>query len=322
MRNCLQSADRRTIRAGLARAVAATRTLLLFSLLCAPLACGIQEHDAPARSLFRLPPSAPGSNAIDIAGTLVPRERAIAIIHIGHSNMMGFGVSPASLSPHFFDPAPRLWSYQGAGRFVPAAEPTATRRAGWRSAGPGMALLRAAAARAPADHHFISIGLGVSAATSQDFAPGGLYRDAIVDLAAELSGRVTFAGVAIMLGSTDRHLPRIEQARYAERIAQIAADLRATLASPELPMLHTDYELEATGTYSPHGPIGAQFRPLIHTLPARVARLALVPTDGLGMQDDHHFDMAGHKLWAERAVDRLISSGWASWATFAPPSAP
>ena len=31
------------------------------------------------------------------------------------------------------------------------------------------------------------------------------------------------------------------------------------------------------------------------------------------MQDDHHFNMAGHKGWAERAIDILMMKGWARW---------
>ena len=33
-----------------------------------------------------------------------------------------------------------------------------------------------------------------------------------------------------------------------------------------------------------------------------VSNSALVPTDGLGMQDDHHFNFDGHKEWTRRVL--------------------
>lgn len=275
-------------------------------------ACGLEEHNVPMTTPSGLPPPPPGPPSVDIAGVRVPRERAIVLLHVGHSNMMGFAVDPPALRPVFYTPQPRLWSYRGNGVFLPAIEPTATRRP-ITAAGPGMALLRAAAASAPPDVHFISVGLGVSAASTIDFSKGGLYHDAFLAPARELKGRVTFGAVFLMFGNTDRHLPRIEQGRFAERMAALAADVRAALDAPELPFLPGDYELEATGTYHPEGPIGRRFRPQIQVLPERIARCALIPTTGLSMQDDHHFDLAGHELWSRRAIDILIDRGWAPW---------
>ena len=274
--------------------------------------CGLAEHNVPEQRPSALPPQGPGPPSVDIAGTRVPRERAVVLLHVGHSNMMGFAVDPPELQKDFYTPHPRLWVYRGNGAFVPATEPTATRRA-LVAAGPGMALLRAAAANAPTDFHFISVGLGVSAATTIDFSKGGLYHDAFLAPARELKGRVTFGGVFLMFGNTDRHLPHVEQARFAERMQQLAADVRAALDEPELPFLPGDYEREATGAWHPDGPIGRVIRPQIESLPARIPLCALIPTTGLPMQDDHHFNLAGHKLWSERAMGILFDRGWARW---------
>jgi lysophospholipase L1-like esterase len=46
----------------------------------------------------------------------------------------------------------------------------------------------------------------------------------------------------------------------------------------------------------------------------RVPRSFLIPTDGLPMQDDHHFNMKGHQLWAERAFDGMAAAGLLPWA--------
>jgi hypothetical protein len=32
------------------------------------------------------------------------------------------------------------------------------------------------------------------------------------------------------------------------------------------------------------------------------------------MQDDHHFDFDGHKLWISRVLQIMKDKGWAPWA--------
>ena len=68
------------------------------------------------------------AGSINIAGTVVPKEKAIVILHFGHSNMLGHGATPEGLRPFFFSPQPRLWAYRGNGNFVQAVEPTFFRR--------------------------------------------------------------------------------------------------------------------------------------------------------------------------------------------------
>jgi hypothetical protein len=255
------------------------------------------------------PPSGPG---VDIDGVRVPRDKAIVIVHFGHSNMQGHGVDPIELDPYFFTTAPRLWAYKGNGRFTMAVEPTANMYR-THEAGPGMALLRAAVATAPDDYHFISVGLGIGSATTVDWSKGGLYYDDYVNLIKELKGNVTFGAAVIMLGITDRHLPAAQQGGFTDRVVKIVSDLRADLGEPNLPVLHTAYEAEATGELALAGPVGQFFSPLMENLPKRIANCALVPTNGTGMEDDHHFNMAGQKLFADRAIQILIDKGWARW---------
>ena len=260
-------------------------------------------------------PEPPAVEGIDIAGTRVPREKAIVILHIGHSNMLGHGRTPQSLREYFFTAQPRLWIYNNEGEFEPATEPTSSWGRSRSSAGPGMGLLRAAAALAPEDTHFISVGLGVGSATTLHWSKGGPHYERVVNLATELKGRVTFGAAVVMLGITDRHMPLAQQPGFAERVTEIAADLRADLETPDLPILHTDYEMESTGDLAPDSEVGLRFRPLILMLPELIDRCAIVPTDGLGMQDDHHFDMAGQKEWADRTMRILVDKGWAPWPT-------
>jgi len=295
--------------------------------------CGLQEHpraaltarpDAGRRPDARaadpgnpLQPDAgapdPGPG-IDIDGAWIPRDKALVFIHFGHSNMAGRGVNPAELRPFFHEPQPRLWSYQGAGQFVPAREPTAPDTLDPRNtAGPGMAWLRTAAAAAGPDYHFISVARARTSATTAEFLKGGLYYATFMDRARELRGKVTFAGVFVMMGITDRHMPLAEQSGFPDRTARIVADLRADLGEPDLPVLHTDYEVTSTGNLGIDSEFGRRMRPLVLSLPDRITNLAIIPTDAIPLEDDHHFTLEGHKIWAERGVALMIQRGWFPW---------
>jgi hypothetical protein len=50
-------------------------------------------------------------------------------------------------------------------------------------------------------------------------------------------------------------------------------------------------------------------------VPSKTSRAAIIPTTGLSMEDDHHYNMAGHKEWAARGFKLLLDHGWAPWAT-------
>jgi Carbohydrate esterase, sialic acid-specific acetylesterase len=260
----------------------------------------------PADAAASVPP--PSGAFVDINGVRIPREKALVFIHYGHSNMAGRGINPVSLRPLFYDVHPRIWSYQDNGQFVPAREPTAPD--GGVGAGPGMAWLKAAAAAAGPDYYFISVAKAQGSATTAQFVKGGLYYSTFMDRAVRLKGKVTFAGVFIMMGITDRHMPLAEQGGFADRTVQIIADIRADLGEPNLPILHTDYEVTATGALAVTADLGVRMRPLMLSLPQRISNLAIVPTDQITLEDDHHFTLAGHKLWAERGMKIMIDRGW------------
>jgi hypothetical protein len=271
-------------------------------------AAGASPRDAGPRA-----DAASGGPTININGVEVPRDHAIVFVHFGHSNMAGLAQTPDSLRPYFFTTQAQLWSYQGGGKFVPAKEPTAPDPPIHLGAGPGMAWLRAAAAAAGPDYHFISVARGRGSATTVDYLKGGLYYSTFMDRAVELKGKVTFGGLFIMMGITDRHLPPADQDGFTDRMVKIIADIRADLGEPNLPVLHTDYEVEATGDLTVNGPVGMKFRPQILALPMRVTNLAIIPTNGTPLIDDHHFDMVGHKLWADRGIQIMIQRGWFPW---------
>jgi hypothetical protein len=294
--------------------------------LLALAGCGLQEHPGPQAHAAApaLSPSLVGAArapaaveaGIEIDGQLVPRSKAMVFIHFGHSNMAGVGLTPTELQPYFFQPQPRIWSYQGGGRFVPAVEPTAPEPSFVPSGGPGLPWLRTVAAGAPQDHHFISIGFARSGAASQDFLKGGLFYGEFMDRARELRGRVTFAAVIVMLGITELPVPVpvVSLPHFADTMARIVADIRQDLDAPDLPVLHTDYEMEAGDRWAPDQPIGSSLRAQFAWLPLKIPRLALVPADGIPMCDNHHFDLTGQRMWVERGVQIMRERGWLPWA--------
>jgi hypothetical protein len=256
------------------------------------------------------PPTGPG---VMLGGTFVPRERAIVIIHFGHSNMTGLADEPEELRAYHYTPQAGLWSYQGGNVFVPAKEQTAPSPR-HNGAGPGMAILKSTAAEAPPGYHFISVALGRGSATTADYLKQGLYYPLFMNKAVELKGRVTYGAIWVMLGITDRHMPLADQGGYADRMAQIIADIRADVGDPDVPVLHTDYEVESTGNLGINGAYAQRIRPLMLSMPNKVDRLGIVPTDRLGMHDDHHFNFDGQKVWAERGVAIMKERGWFPWS--------
>jgi hypothetical protein len=178
-----------------------------------------------------------------------------------------------------------------------------------------MAILHSArgAVASGSDVQFISIGYGIGSKTSVDFQKSGVYYPIFMNWAGQLKGKVTFGAIVVMLGITERHLASDQVPGFPTRMAQIISDMRADLGEPNLPVLFCDYEQEATGDLAPTGSVGLVIMPLVRSLPGLVSKLVLVPTDSLEMQDDHHFDMQGHKDWAARLISLMQSNNWFPW---------
>jgi hypothetical protein len=256
-----------------------------------------------------------------IDGVAIPREKAIVVIHLGHSNMAGRAQGPAELTSYFYDTHPNLWRYQKGGLWSPAKEwlcPDGAPNRGFpQGAGPGMALLRRALAVA-ADAHIISIGNGQSldfGASCFSFRKGGVHYAKAMEPALELKGKVTFAGLFVMLGYDGRTNPRAQNGGYLECMKGLAADYRAELGEPDLPFLVGDYERGASASFAPTCCGAPQVIAQLAMVPASIPRSFLIPTEGIAMQDNHHYDMQGHKTWADRAFAHMEQNGWITWAS-------
>jgi hypothetical protein len=248
---------------------------------------------------------------VDINGTVLPKEDVIAFVHVGHSNMLGYGNSPsASRAYHFTEMNLRAWAYKN-NTWSPALERTAGR--GSSLAGPGTALVKQAVDLAPS-RYFVSLGYGVGSAYCSQFLRGGLYYDQYMAMPLALKGKVTFGAIVIMLGITERHGTDQDITNFPTCINNMVTAIRTDLGEPNLPVLVCDYEMGATGSeLSPTGSFGQKIIPRIRDIPNVVSRSAIVPTDGLGMQDDHHFNLDGQKEWSRRVLATMKEKGWFPW---------
>jgi Carbohydrate esterase, sialic acid-specific acetylesterase len=116
-----------------------------------------------------------------------------------------------------------------------------------------------------------------------------------------------------MLGITERHGTSADITGYSSCINTLVTAVRNDVGRPDLPLLLTDYEQEATGDLAVTGTFAQEIIPEIHKVPMVVSNAVLVPTDSLGMQDDHHFNFDGHKLWVQRALQLMKDNGWWHW---------
>jgi hypothetical protein len=264
-------------------------------------------------------PDAPvsSSGGIVVGGTLLPREKVIVFLHIGHSNMAGRTDTPASLRPYHFETHPRLWSYTMARLFQPAKEPLSGDFLTMGRAGPGMSILRAALAIAAApDSVMVSIGHGHDGSRAgfcRSYRRGGVLYDIVMGPAKQLRGKVTFGGIFTMLALTEvfPELPNLPT--FHQCIAGIASEMRADLGDPDIPFMMSDWEMGATGKFAPTFPNNEAAREQLRMAQKIINRSAIIPTDNLPMSDNHHFDLTGYKIWGERAVGLIQQHGWAPW---------
>jgi Carbohydrate esterase, sialic acid-specific acetylesterase len=249
---------------------------------------------------------------INLDGLEVPKEHAIAFIHLGHSNMAGRANRPNASRPfHFEETHPRAWLYHPGSPPELALEPNTA--GDTANAGPGTALVKEAAMLAASDYYFISLGFGVPSAYCTQFLPSGLYYDQLIEGPLAIKDRVTFGGIFIYLGITERHGTEADRSGFADCINELATAIRNDVGAPDLPLLINDYEVEGTGEFRVGGAVANAIMPQIARIPATVANSALVSAEGLGMQDNHHFNLDGHRVWVQRALGIMQEKGWFPW---------
>jgi hypothetical protein len=75
-----------------------------------------------------------------------------------------------------------------------------------------------------------------------------------------------------------------------------------------------DYEVESSGEFVVGGEVANAIMPQIAKIPSVVSNSALVSAQGISMQDDHHFDLDGHRTWVQRALMTMQQKGWFKWS--------
>ena len=247
---------------------------------------------------------------IALGGVNVPKEKAIAFIHVGHSNMAGQARSPQGSRAFHYETHPRAYMYHAGSAPALAVEP---KTAGGPGAGPGTALVKEAALAAP-DYYFISLGHGEPSAYCSQFLPGALYYEELIAAPKAIKGKVTFGGIFIYLGITERHGSAADLNGFPNCVKTLVDNIRKDVGEPNLPALMNDYEVDGTGEFAVGGAVATAIMPQIAKCPSVVSNFALVSSDDVGMQDDHHFNFDGQRNWVQRAFVTMKDKGWRFWA--------
>ncbi len=264
-----------------------------------------------------MPPPAPTGDGVVIGGVAVPRDKVIVFLHLGHSNMAGRTNTPPELRPLNFETHPKLWAYAKDGAWRPAKEPLSGDYLTRGGAGPGMSILRTALDLAPDDAYVVSIGRGHDGSIGghcRNFRRGALLYDFVMAPAKELKGKVTFGAIFTMLGVNEFRRDAANLTRFHECLEGVAADMRADLGDPDIPFLMGDWEAGATGAFDPTHDYAITTKMQMRIAEMNIRRSGIIPSDGLPMSDDHHYNLVGYKMWAERGFEILKMSGWIPWA--------
>jgi hypothetical protein len=248
---------------------------------------------------------------------MYPRDKVLVFLHLGHSNMAGRTTVPEALRPQNFETRPGLWAYAKGGLWRLAKEPLSGDQLTRGGAGPGMSILQTAAALAGGDRIVVSIGRGHDGSIGgycRSFRRGALLYDFVMAPAMELKGRVTFGAIFTMLGINEFRRDPANLERFHECMEGIAADMRADLGDADIPFVMGDLEAGATGAFAPSHPYSMTARAQLKIAQTNIRRAVLIPTEMLPMSDDHHFDLTGYKLWAERGFDLMRAADLIPWA--------
>jgi hypothetical protein len=284
-------------------------------------ACGVSGHGRDPGGAGEPVDAAAGiqntrdGDRVFVRGELVPPEKVVVFLHIGHSNMAGRTTTPVALRPFNYETHPQLWAVNPAGVWRPAREPLSGDFLTQGRSGPGMSILRTALDMAPAAT-IVSIGHGHDGSQGgrcSSFRRGGLLYDIVMAPAKQLAGKVTFGGILSMLVLMEAFVDKTQLHTSHLCYEGLAADMREDLGDPDIPFLMSDWEMGATGIFRPTSPDAVVAREQLRVAQRNIPRSAIIPTDGLPMSDNHHFNLQGYKMWAERAFAIVREAGWAPW---------
>src|SRR5205814_3483236 len=161
---------------------------------------------------------------------------------------------PATTKTYFFSTAPHAFMYHAGTPPALAVEPyTADDDTSGLYGGPGTAIVKEAAELAPSKY-FVSLGFGKTSAYCSQFLPGALYYTNVMQAPMAIKGKITFGAIIVMLGITERHGTAADISGYSSCINKLVTQIRTDVGVPDLPLLITDYEHEATGALAEGAP--------------------------------------------------------------------
>jgi hypothetical protein len=279
------------------------------------------------------------SEAINLGGTEVPKERFIVYLAIGHSNLAGRNITSADSVTN-----PQAWNYKWYGSnafpqtpydsaWIPAMEKNGGAPQGVPdgyygltprgTGGPSMPFLKTMISRYP-DYYF---GIVINALTSScvratvnappydanNYTKGSGERYAeIISFAQKIQKQATIGGIISMFGVIEVANASTAVQAFQDDITKMVADMRSDLGMPNLPFMIGCYEEGATGRYAITTANGAAISTSIKALPDIIPNSDTISSNGCDMLDNHHYNTAGQQLWASRVADCIAKHGWLS----------
>ncbi len=250
------------------------------------------------------------------SGVVVPKEKFVVYVLIGHSNMVGRDPNLDTV------PDPHAWNFFIADccqnfpdhTWVPARDCIHMDFAG-AGDGPSMHFLKKMAAEFP-DYYFGVVNnanSGVQCRANYLKGNGAGSLDLFAEMAEALNlikENVTFGGIICMLGVPEAvNAPESVCQSFSGDIALMVKEFRDTLGLPQLPFLMGAFERDgpAVQTTAPYWQIIDSQTNLV---PSKVAISGLVPSDSLVYFDRWHYTYASYEIWTQRAVDTIEARHW------------
>lgn len=261
------------------------------------------------------------SAQVTLGGTLVPKDRIIVYLFVGHSNMCSSGPE------RYTQIHANTWNYRiddGNHRWEHAQDPVHDAGCwGGSNGGPATQFLKAMQDAYPGYHFGVlqnadkaSSVSRTSSCSGKRYGVGGALTAELVNAALEIKDKVTLGGIFINLGIMERDWTP-DRDEFASNVAAMVEDIRARLGIADIPVLMQQYEMGARGSFSPTSTGAKKIISQIHGLPSLLSNCAVVPTDwstqsGM-MQDDHHFSKRGHARLATELQSVIRSAGLDAW---------
>jgi hypothetical protein len=273
---------------------------------------------------------------VNLGGTIVPKDKIIVFIGIGHSNMAGRADMDDQTNS-------RCWNYRidnAEHGWELAKDPIHCEFCNnnvnvcWSKGGPMFQLIKKMALVYP-DYHFGVIQNAHSSASltvdednycdiigggTKIYKKGGSLYTEMVSAIKEIKDKVTIGGVFTELGQLDRFYSSAIP-RFATDYASMANAMRTDLGIPNLPFYVMQLEAGGTVQYSATNTSGKAMVSQINQIPDLIDNCAIVSTawstaTGM-MEDDHHFSLQGNRRLADEIVNVINSNKFSSWATSA-----